>query len=791
MTCAWWRRRSEGVKLSVVIPAHNEEENLPRVIPSLLAILQREGIEREIILVDDNSRDGTAALIDDYARAHPEIRAVHRRGQPGFGRAIRDGLAQATGEAVAIVMGDHSDDPEDVVRMYRRLAEGCDAVFGSRFIPGASVRDYPRFKWVVNRLANRFLQLLFWSSCNDLTNAFKLYRRQVLQTIGPLQTEHFNITAELPLKTLRAGCRVAVVPVRWYGRRSGVSKLSIARMGRHYLQTALDIWVRYHPRGIPSWIWGALAGLVPLVVYWAFPNHNFSSIDPINYADAIQRGGWPVLLNPHHLLYHVVGRACWLAARGLGLAVSPMHLMQWCNGVWGAAGVVLCWSILRALSGSRLSSAGATVFAWLLASAYGYWFFSIENEVYIPPAVLALATFRLLIGLTHAGHAAQQIRWAVVVGVLTALMTGFYQTYGLWSAVVILWALRTLPRGSRLRWLCWYAVTVALGVAIAYGVAAWLTLPPAERSWGAALRWPLGYLQSGRWGAVDFQAMRLWPYGFARVVLAGRPMRDWLLSPHWSPSGTILLGSWVLVGVLATIVVVRGLRNVRGLRQEQAVWAGLLTLWAALFAVVALWIEPIDWQFWVPVLIPIALLVALAWSAGPVSRPGWERVVPAGLVASLVCVNFLTAVHPDTDRTRNTWYRLATQLHQQRLTQRDLLLMYEEVPVMYHYYYGVPARSGSLGQYVTRTPEERARAFGTLRGLIHQTLESGGRVFIAETELHPNPRRRLPFRFMSPGDYTAFYQSYEQQITPVFSFFFEGGERRMYQLVSDLNRKGG
>ncbi len=79
-----------------------------------------------------------------------------------------------------------------------------------------------------------------------------------------------------------------------------------------------------------------------------------------------------------------------------------------------------------------------------------------------------------------------------------------------------------------------------------------------------------------------------------RVVLAGRPMRDWLLSPHWSRSSTILLGSWVLVGVLAAIVVVRGLRNVRGLRQEQAVWAGLLALWAALFAAVALWIEPID-----------------------------------------------------------------------------------------------------------------------------------------------------------------------------------------------------
>jgi dolichol-phosphate mannosyltransferase len=160
----------------------------------------------------------------------------------GFGRAIRAGLQQVTGDAVAIVMADQSDDPLDVVRCYRTLLEGYDCVFGSRFRPGSRVTAYPPVKLAVNRLVNLLLRLLFRTPFNDLTNAFKVYRRPVIEAIGPLQACHFNVTIELSLSCLIRGFRIAEIPINWHGRTWGVSNLRLRAMGRRYLATLLKIW---------------------------------------------------------------------------------------------------------------------------------------------------------------------------------------------------------------------------------------------------------------------------------------------------------------------------------------------------------------------------------------------------------------------------------------------------------------------------------------------------------------------------------------------------------------------
>lgn len=231
------------MKLSIVIPAHNEEENIGETIRSIIDEMTAEKIDYEIIVVDDNSTDSTSDVVAGFSSKYPNIRTVGRMPPKGFGRAIRDGLMQAEGDVVATVMGDLSDDPKDLVRCFRKVEEGYDCIFGSRFINGSVVKDYPLVKLLINRLANNFIRALFFIKPNDITNAFKVYRREVINAIQPLQSLYFNITVEIPLKAIVRGFSYIQIPINWYGRKSGVSKLGIKEMGRKYLFTVLYIWL--------------------------------------------------------------------------------------------------------------------------------------------------------------------------------------------------------------------------------------------------------------------------------------------------------------------------------------------------------------------------------------------------------------------------------------------------------------------------------------------------------------------------------------------------------------------
>jgi dolichol-phosphate mannosyltransferase len=229
--------------LSVVIPARNEEGNIGATIDALRERLRREGIPYEIVVVDDGSTDGTGAEVEARTRADAGVRLVRNEGPNGFGRAVRLGLDAFAGEAVVIMMADGSDDPEDVVRYYAVLRDEAECALGSRFIAGSEVVDYPRFKLLINRLANFLVRLLFRLRYNDTTNAFKGYRREVIQGCAPLISPHFNLTVEIPLKAIVRGYSYKVVPIRWRNRKLGVSSLKLEEQGSRYLYIVLNVWL--------------------------------------------------------------------------------------------------------------------------------------------------------------------------------------------------------------------------------------------------------------------------------------------------------------------------------------------------------------------------------------------------------------------------------------------------------------------------------------------------------------------------------------------------------------------
>jgi dolichol-phosphate mannosyltransferase len=237
-------------KLSIVIPARDEEGCIAATVEHLDVELRLHGIPHELVVVDDGSTDSTWKLLCELRSRIPSLAAVQNPGPHGFGRAITFGFEHATGDAIVVMMADESDDCRDVVRYWEALNEGWDAVFGSRFIKGGGVIDYPPHKLLVNRLANLFLRLLFRAPLNDFTNAFKAYRRTVIDGCQPFLSPHFNLTIELPLKTIVRGYSWTVAPITWRNRRSGESKLKIKEMGSRYLFIALYCWLeKYFSRG--------------------------------------------------------------------------------------------------------------------------------------------------------------------------------------------------------------------------------------------------------------------------------------------------------------------------------------------------------------------------------------------------------------------------------------------------------------------------------------------------------------------------------------------------------------
>ena len=234
------------MKLSIVIPAHDEAESIQGTVAGITSALDREAVDYEVLVIDDGSSDETAATVEEMQPSNPRIRIIRSPYSRGYGLAVRAGLDRFEGDAVAIVMADGSDDPSDIVRYYRLLEEGYDCAFGSRFTAGGSVHEYPRLKLVINRVANWGIRMLFRHGYDDTTNAFKAYRREVIDSIAPLLSNHFNLTVEMPLKAIVRGFSYAVTPISWTNRAAGSTKLSLQEMGSRYLFIVLYVFLEHH-----------------------------------------------------------------------------------------------------------------------------------------------------------------------------------------------------------------------------------------------------------------------------------------------------------------------------------------------------------------------------------------------------------------------------------------------------------------------------------------------------------------------------------------------------------------
>jgi dolichol-phosphate mannosyltransferase len=228
--------------LSVVIPARDEAGAVATTVEGIHAALRQAAVPHEIVVVDDGSSDRTWDILVDLTRRIHTLRPLRNPGPNGFGRAVIFGLDHMEGDAAVVMMADGSEDPGDAVRYRDELEKGFDCVFGSRFMTGGKVEGYPPLKRILNRMGNGLLRIAFTIPMNDLTNAFKAYRREAIEACHPLEAVHFDLTVELPVKAALRGFSFAVIPIFWRTRRTGRSKFGLLRMVGRNLRVALSLW---------------------------------------------------------------------------------------------------------------------------------------------------------------------------------------------------------------------------------------------------------------------------------------------------------------------------------------------------------------------------------------------------------------------------------------------------------------------------------------------------------------------------------------------------------------------
>jgi dolichol-phosphate mannosyltransferase len=236
--------------LSVIIPARDEEASLPGTVEEIFRTFNTENIPHEIVVIDDGSKDRTWVVLEELQLKFPTLKPTKNTGDHGFGRAVVWGLDNSRGDAVVIMMADASDSPAHAANYWRLLNQGFDCAFGSRFMKGGKVIDYPRVKLFVNRIANFFVRMGFNIPLNDTTNAFKAYRRTVIDGCRPFLSPHFNLTVELPLKAIVRGYSYTITPISWQNRKYGEAKLKIKEMGSRYFFICAYVWLeKYFSRG--------------------------------------------------------------------------------------------------------------------------------------------------------------------------------------------------------------------------------------------------------------------------------------------------------------------------------------------------------------------------------------------------------------------------------------------------------------------------------------------------------------------------------------------------------------
>jgi dolichol-phosphate mannosyltransferase len=224
------------MRLAVIVPAHNEEDNIVKVVEKIERSLN---LDYELIIVNDNSTDSTPKLIQELSRRYSNIKPVHNKLGKGFANALKTGFNNVTADIVIPVMADLCDDLSVIPDMLDKMNQGYDVVCGSRYIKGGARLGGSRVKGFLSGCAGKSLSFLLGLPTHDIANAFKMYRKKVIDSVD-IESKAFEISMEIPLKAYYSGFKITEIPTVWNERAKGQSHFKVMKLLPAYIR--LYIW---------------------------------------------------------------------------------------------------------------------------------------------------------------------------------------------------------------------------------------------------------------------------------------------------------------------------------------------------------------------------------------------------------------------------------------------------------------------------------------------------------------------------------------------------------------------
>ena len=221
------------MNVSVVIPVHNEQGNLPKLLNHLIKL---KGTLKnfEIIVVDDYSSDKTGEIANRYSKKYKNVRVLHRsRGINGMGAALKDGTKAAKGKYIVWIMGDNSDDSTTIPKLIEKLKNNYDVVVGSRYMKGGSRGDTDAIKAMLSAGYTFVARLIFGIKIHDVTNGFRAFKKEIFNSLK-LECNDFAISPEFAIKSYLKGYKLGEVPTVYANRKAGQSKFKLIKMGIAY-----------------------------------------------------------------------------------------------------------------------------------------------------------------------------------------------------------------------------------------------------------------------------------------------------------------------------------------------------------------------------------------------------------------------------------------------------------------------------------------------------------------------------------------------------------------------------
>ena len=228
---------SKEHKLSIIVPVFNEGVNIDNVLAELEVVLNKSKISYEIVVVNDNSTDSTFEIVERYyVEKGSKVFLVNNLQKRGLGRCLKIGFDNSIGDIIVVVMGDHADNVNDISVMFNKIVfDGFDFVCASRYMKGGKAQQNNRIKGMFSKLLGRLTNFILKVPTLDSTNTYKMFRRELLNNIGPIKSKHYTLGFELVIKSYLNGFKIIEIPTIWKERSVGNSNFKCSREGMEYL----------------------------------------------------------------------------------------------------------------------------------------------------------------------------------------------------------------------------------------------------------------------------------------------------------------------------------------------------------------------------------------------------------------------------------------------------------------------------------------------------------------------------------------------------------------------------